>query len=173
MTFFFSGGREDLYEGEQRILVPSPDVATYDLQPEMSAPEVTEKLVAAIKSGQFDLLVCNYANGDMVGHTGNFDASVKAVEALDESLQKVTDAVLAMNGHCLITADHGNCEQMFDYESGQVHTQHTTGPVPLLYVSQQAKTIKNGGRLADIAPTLLHLMGMEKPKEMTGISLLS
>lgn len=173
VTFFFSGGREDLYEGEQRILVPSPDVATYDLQPEMSAPEVTEKLVAAIKSGQFDLLVCNYANGDMVGHTGNFDASVKAVEALDESLQKVTDAVLAMNGHCLITADHGNCEQMFDYESGQVHTQHTTGPVPLLYVSQQAKTIKNGGRLADIAPTLLHLMGMEKPKEMTGISLLS
>ncbi len=173
VTFFFSGGREDLYEGEQRILVPSPDVATYDLQPEMSAPEVTEKLVAAIKSGEFDLLVCNYANGDMVGHTGNFDAAVKAVEALDASLQQVTDAVLAMGGHCLITADHGNCEQMFDHKSGQVHTQHTTGPVPLLYVSQQPQALKSGGRLADIAPTLLQLMGMGKPDEMTGQSLLS
>lgn len=173
VTFFFSGGREDLYEGEQRILVPSPDVATYDLQPEMSAPEVTEKLVEAIKSGTYDLLVCNYANGDMVGHTGNFEASVKAVEALDKSLQQVTDAVLAMGGHCLITADHGNCELMFDHESGQVHTQHTTGPVPLMYVSQQPKALKAGGRLADIAPTLLDLMGMEKPEEMTGVSLLN
>lgn len=173
VTFFFSGGREELYEGEQRILVPSPDVATYDLQPEMSAPEVTEKLVAAIKSGEFDLLVCNFANGDMVGHTGSFDAAVKAVETLDQSLKQVTDAVLEMNGHCLITADHGNCEQMFDYESNQVHTQHTTGPVPLVYVSKQQRPLKSGGRLADIAPTLLQLMGMEQPSEMTGQSLLA
>lgn len=173
VTFFFSGGREELYNGEQRILVPSPDVATYDLKPEMSAPEVTEKLVAAIKSGEFDLLVCNFANGDMVGHTGSFDAAVKAVETLDQSLKAVTEAVLEMNGHCLITADHGNCEQMFDYDSNQVHTQHTTGPVPLLYVSKHNRSLNSGGRLADIAPTLLDLMGMEKPVEMTGQSLLA
>lgn len=173
VTFFFSGGREELYEGERRILVPSPDVATYDLKPEMSAPEVTEKLVAAIKSGEFDLLVCNFANGDMVGHTGSFDAAVKAVETLDQSLKAVTDAVLEMNGHCLITADHGNCEQMFDYESNQVHTQHTTGPVPLMYVSNHSRPLQSGGRLADIAPTLLDLMGMKQPVEMTGQSLLA
>lgn len=173
VTFFFSGGREELYEGEQRILVPSPDVATYDLKPEMSAPEVTDKLVAAIKSGDFDLLICNFANGDMVGHTGSFDAAVKAVETLDQSLKAVTDAVLEMNGHCLITADHGNCEQMFDYDTNQVHTQHTTGPVPLLYVSNQPRVLNSGGRLADIAPTLLDLMNMEQPVEMTGQSLLA
>lgn len=171
VTFFFSGGREELYDGEQRILVPSPNVATYDLKPEMSAPEVTDKLVAAIESGVFDVIICNYANGDMVGHTGVFEAAVKAVEALDTSLQRVTDAVLKMNGHCLITADHGNCEQMHDHESHQPHTQHTTGPVPLVYVSNTPRELKSG-RLADIAPTLLHLMGLEQPAEMTGEVLL-
>jgi 2,3-bisphosphoglycerate-independent phosphoglycerate mutase len=171
VTFFFSGGKEALYAGEQRILVPSPDVATYDLKPEMSAYEVTDKLVAAITSGEYDAIICNYANGDMVGHTGSFDAAVKAVEALDECLKKVTDAVLAMNGHCLITADHGNCEQMLDYETNQLHTQHTLGPVPLVYVSNSPKPLKNG-ILADIAPTLLALMQIDKPQEMTGHSLL-
>lgn len=173
VTFFFSGGKEALYVGEDRILVPSPDVATYDLQPEMSAPEVTDKLVEAINSGKYDAIICNYANGDMVGHTGSFDAAVKAVEALDNSLKRVTDAVLAMNGHCLITADHGNCEQMLDYETHQLHTQHTTGPVPLVYVSHNTNAkLVAGGKLADIAPTLLALMHLDKPEEMTGISLL-
>ncbi|HEY9034947.1 MAG TPA: 2,3-bisphosphoglycerate-independent phosphoglycerate mutase [Pseudomonadales bacterium] len=172
VTFFFSGGREQLFDGEQRILVPSPDVATYDLQPAMSAPEVTEKLVAAIQSGDFDLIVCNYANGDMVGHTGVFSAAVQAVETLDSCLKQVTDAVLSVNGHCLITADHGNCEQMHDHDSEQPHTQHTTGPVPLVYVGKQDYRLKNGGRLADIAPSLLSLMGLPVPPEMTGRSLL-
>ena len=174
VTFFFSGGREDLYDGEERILVPSPDVATYDLQPEMSAPEVSEKLVAAIKSGKFDTIICNFANGDMVGHTGIYEAAIKAVETLDNCIKDVTDAVLEVQGHCLITADHGNCEQMVDYESGQAHTQHTTELVPLMYVGS-AKNVDlavKGGRLADIAPTILDLMGMQQPKEMTGHSLL-
>ena len=175
VTFFFSGGREDLYEGEERILVPSPDVATYDLQPEMSAPEVTEKLVAAIKSGRFDTIICNFANGDMVGHTGVYEAAIKAVETLDDSIKQVADAVLEMNGHCLITADHGNCEQMMDYDSGQAHTQHTTELVPLMYVSNNSNVslTERGGRLADIAPTILDLMGMEQPAEMTGHSLIN
>ncbi len=174
VTFFFSGGKEEPYEGEQRILVPSPNIATYDLKPEMSAPEVTEKLVAAIKSGEFDAIICNYANGDMVGHTGSFTAAVKAVETLDSCLKKITDAVLEMNGDCLITADHGNCEQMMDYDTHQLHTQHTTGPVPLVYVSnnKNIKLQKSDGKLADIAPTILELMHLEKPKEMTGVSLL-
>lgn len=174
VTFFFSGGREELYAGEQRILVPSPDVATYDLQPEMSAPEVTEKLVAAIHSGEFDNIVCNFANGDMVGHTGVYSAAVKAVETLDACIKQVTDAVLAQNGHCLITADHGNCEQMLDYESGQAHTQHTTELVPLIYVGARkgVSLATHNGRLADIAPTMLDLMDLEKPPEMTGNSLL-
>jgi 2,3-bisphosphoglycerate-independent phosphoglycerate mutase len=173
VTFFFSGGKEELYEGEERILVPSPNIATYDLQPEMSAPEVTEKLVDAIKSGKYDAIICNYANGDMVGHTGSFSAAVKAVEALDACLKKVTDAVLEMQGHCLITADHGNCEQMLDYETHQLHTQHTTGPVPLVYVSNNTEVaLKNGGKLADIAPTLLALMQLKQPAAMTGISLI-
>lgn len=174
VTFFFSGGREELYKGEQRILIPSPDVATYDLKPEMSAPEVTEKLVAAIKSGKFDNIVCNFANGDMVGHTGIYSAAIKAVETLDNCIKQVTDAVLAQSGHCLITADHGNCEQMMDYESGQAHTQHTTELVPLVYVGtrQGVSLATDNGRLADIAPTMLDLMNLEKPAEMTGTSLL-
>ncbi len=172
VTFFFSGGREEEYEGETRILVPSPDVATYDLQPEMSAPEVTDKLVAAIESGKYDVLVVNYANGDMVGHTGVFDAAVQAVEALDVCVGRVAAAVQAADGDMLITADHGNCEQMQDYESGQVHTQHTTEHVPLIYVGEQKLQVRSGGKLSDIAPTILALMNMDMPAEMTGESLL-
>lgn len=173
VTFFFSGGREDTYPGEERILINSPDVATYDLKPEMSAPEVTDKLVEAIENQAYDLIVCNYANGDMVGHTGVFDAAVKAVEALDTCLQRVTDAILKVGGECLITADHGNCEQMLDTNGGPM-TQHTTGPVNLIHVSQQGKAVnlKAGGSLCDIAPTLLNMMGEGQPAEMTGHSLL-
>lgn len=173
VTFFFSGGREAEYAGETRILVKSPNVATYDLQPEMSAPEVTDKLVAAIKNREFDLIVCNYANGDMVGHTGVYDAAVKAAECIDGCLQRITDALLEVGGECLITADHGNAEQMLD-DNGQAMTQHTTGPVNLVYVNarQQAVTLKEGS-LCDVAPTLLSMMGLEKPAEMTGTSLVS
>ncbi|MFK8019218.1 MAG: 2,3-bisphosphoglycerate-independent phosphoglycerate mutase [Pseudomonadales bacterium] len=174
VTFFFSGGREDLYNGEQRELVQSPDVATYDLQPEMSAPEVTDKLVAAIKSREFDTIICNFANGDMVGHTGVFDAAVKAVEALDECIGRVTAAVRDVNGHCLITADHGNCEQMTDHSTGQAHTAHTCELVPLVYVGAAQLTFTEPqGRLCDVAPSLLKLMGLQQPKEMTGTPLLS
>jgi 2,3-bisphosphoglycerate-independent phosphoglycerate mutase len=172
VTFFFSGGREELFAGEDRVLVPSPDVATYDLQPEMSAPEVTDKLVEAILSGKYDLIVCNYANGDMVGHTGIYDAAVKAVETLDTCLGRVEQAVLEAGGQALITADHGNCEQMVDYESGQHHTQHTTDPVPLVYIGERGVRLDpRGGILADIAPTLLALMDLPKPDEMSGRSL--
>ncbi len=172
VTFFFSGGREELFEGEERSLVQSPDVATYDLQPEMSAPEVTERLVAAIKGGKHDVIICNYANGDMVGHTGVFPAAVKAVEALDHSLGQVVAAIKEVDGDLLITADHGNCEQMSDPISGQPHTAHTTDPVPLVYVGSQNLTLnENGGALSDIAPTILKLMGEQQPEEMTGTPL--
>ncbi|HMY27828.1 MAG TPA: 2,3-bisphosphoglycerate-independent phosphoglycerate mutase, partial [Agitococcus sp.] len=167
VTFFFSGGREDLFAGEQRILVPSPKVATYDLQPEMSAYEVTDKLVAAIKSGEFDALICNYANGDMVGHTGVFDAAVKAVEALDVCLGRLYAAIKEVGGEMIITADHGNVEQMMDNQTGQAHTAHTCELVPFAYVGRKA-TIKQGGVLSDVAPTLLSLMGLPIPAEMTG-----
>ena len=174
VTFFFSGGRESLYDGESRELVPSPDVATYDLQPEMSAPEVTRKLVTAIKSGEFDTIICNYANGDMVGHTGIYEAAIKAVEAIDFALDAVTTAVLETGGHCLITADHGNCEQMLDYKTNQPHTQHTLEKVPLVYVGSNANAsfIDQHGKLADVAPTILKLMQLEQPEEMTGTALL-
>lgn len=172
VTFFFSGGREEVYEGEERILVPSPKVTTYDLQPEMSAPEVTERLVAAIKSQRFDAIICNYANCDQVGHTGVYEAAVKAVEAVDACLVKVLAAVKEVNGHTLITADHGNVELMFDETSGQLHTQHTTLPVPLVYVGPGNYTFSEGGSLADIAPTLLGLLGVAQPSEMTGRNLL-
>ncbi|MCL1623399.1 2,3-bisphosphoglycerate-independent phosphoglycerate mutase [Moraxella sp. Tifton1] len=172
VTFFFSGGREELYEGEKRILVNSPNVKTYDLQPQMSAYEVTDRLKAAIESGEYDVLIINYANGDMVGHTGVFDAAVKAVEAVDECIGIIVDGVRQMGGHLLITADHGNCEQMQDYQSGQVHTQHTTELVPFIYVGDRSVRVRHHGRLCDVAPTILHLMGMEKPSEMTGESLL-
>ena len=174
VTFFFSGGREELYQGEDRELIPSPDVATYDLQPEMSAPQVTKKLVEAIHSGKYDTIICNYANGDMVGHTGVFAAAVKAAEAIDESVRAVTEAVLAIGGDCLITADHGNCEQMLDYVSGQAHTQHTTELVPFVYVGPKQVEMKtSGGKLADVAPTMLALMQLKQPEDMTGQSLLS
>ncbi len=174
VTFFFSGGREEPFPGEDRDLVPSPDVATYDLQPEMSAPEVTRRLAAAITSGKYDLVVCNYANGDMVGHTGVFDAAVQATEAIDAALATIERAVRASGGQALITADHGNCEQMLDRESGQPHTQHTTELVPLVYIGDRPLTFKPGtGKLADIAPTLLDLMDLPQPPEMTGSSLLA
>lgn len=173
VTFFFSGGREQEYAGETRILVPSPQVATYDLQPEMSAVEVTDKLVAAIHSGQFDAIICNYANGDMVGHTGIMAAAIKAVETLDACLARITDAILAVNGSCLITADHGNVEQMLDPESGQAMTAHTTGPVPLVCVSKELVKLLDGGALCDVAPSLLTLMHLPLPPEMSGHSLVS
>ncbi|MFT5083265.1 MAG: 2,3-bisphosphoglycerate-independent phosphoglycerate mutase [Lentisphaeria bacterium] len=171
VTFFFSGGQEALYKGENRILVPSPQVETYDQQPEMSAFEVTDKLVLAIESGEYDAIICNYANCDQVGHTGIFDAAVKAVEAVDTCLARVLESVARMNGHALITADHGNVEEMFDDVSGQAHTQHTTLPVPLVYVGDKKASLTDGGSLADIAPTMLHLLSVDQPKEMTGRSL--
>lgn len=172
VTFFFSGGREDLFPGEERQLIPSPDVATYDLQPEMSAPELTRQLVEAIACGKYDLIVCNYANGDMVGHTGVYSAAVRAVEALDECLGLVEKALLEADGQALITADHGNCEQMMDHESGQHHTQHTTELVPLVYIGNHTLELDPaGGILADIAPTLLGLMDLPQPQEMTGRNL--
>ena len=173
VTFFFSGGREETFPGEDRVLVPSPDVATYDLKPEMSAPEVTDRLVEAIRGGRYDLIVCNYANGDMVGHTGNYEAAMAAVETLDECLGRLEQAVLEVGGEALITADHGNCEQMQDYESGQQHTQHTTERVPLVYIGpRKPRFSAPDGVLADVAPSLLTLMGLPIPREMTGHSLL-
>jgi len=167
VTFFFSGGREDTFTGEERILVPSPDVATYDLQPEMNSKLLTDKLVGAIESGQYDFIVCNYPNGDMVGHTGSFDAAVKACEAVDICVGRVVKALQENDGECLITADHGNAEQMQDPTSGQAHTAHTCEPVPLIYVGRDATPLKSG-TLSDISPSILHLMGMEQPEEMTG-----
>jgi 2,3-bisphosphoglycerate-independent phosphoglycerate mutase len=172
VTFFFSGGRETPFEGEQRILIPSPKVRTYDLKPEMSAPEVTDKLVAAIDAGTFDLVVCNFANADMVGHTGNFDAAVKAIETLDTCVGRIAEAVSRAGGAMLVTADHGNAEQMTDAATGQAHTAHTTNPVPLLLYGIQRK-LTEGGALSDIAPTLLEIMQIEQPEEMTGHSLLA
>lgn len=171
VTFFFSGGREEPYPGEARILVPSPKVATYDLQPEMSCPEVTEKLCAAIASGQFDFIVCNIANPDMVGHSGVFEAAVKAVEAVDVALGALERAVLDAGGEMLVTADHGNLEMMRDQATGQPHTSHTIGPVPLLYVGRRGLQLESGGALQDVAPTVLTLMGLPKPAEMGGRSL--
>ncbi len=171
VTFFFSGGREEPYGGETRILVNSPKVATYDLQPEMSAPEVTEKLVHAIESGEYDLIICNYANGDMVGHTGVFDAAVKAAECVDTCVGKIVDALDKTGGQCLITADHGNAEQMEDPSTGQAHTAHTCEAVPLIYAGPKDIVLKDG-KLSDIAPTLLSLMELEQPEEMTGHSLI-
>ncbi|HDZ40015.1 MAG TPA: 2,3-bisphosphoglycerate-independent phosphoglycerate mutase, partial [Marinobacter sp.] len=171
VTFFFNGGVETPFTGEDRILVPSPKVATYDLQPEMSAPEVTDKLVEAVKSGKYDLIICNYANGDMVGHTGKLDAAIKAAECIDHCVQRVVEALDEVGGEALITADHGNCEQMADPDSGQAHTAHTIGPVPLVYTGSRRVSLNDGGSLSDVAPSLLTLMGLEQPKEMTGHSL--
>ncbi len=171
VTFFFNGGREEPFDFEDRILIPSPDVPTYDQKPEMSAPEVTDKLVEAIESDKYDVIICNYANPDMVGHSGNFGATVKAIEYLDQCLGRVRDAVLRAGGEMLITADHGNAEKMMSAETGQAHTAHTSNVVPLIYVGRPAK-FESRGALSDITPTMLHLMGMEKPGAMTGHSLL-
>ncbi|MFM2129531.1 MAG: 2,3-bisphosphoglycerate-independent phosphoglycerate mutase [Pseudomonadota bacterium] len=173
VTFFFNGGVEEPYKDEDRILVPSPKVATYDLKPEMSAAEVTDKLIAAIESGKYDFILVNYANGDMVGHTGVLDAAIKAVEAVDACLARLEAAVRKAGGVMLVTADHGNAELMRDYELNQPHTAHTTNVVPLVLVNAPAwvEGVK-GGRLADLAPTVLSLMGLPQPKDMTGTSLL-
>lgn len=170
VTFFFNGGEEKQYPGEDRILVPSPKVATYDLQPEMSAIEVTDKVVEAIESKKYDTIILNYANPDMVGHTGVLEAAIKAIETIDECVGRVVKAVEDVNGVLLITADHGNSEQMIDYATGEPHTAHTTNPVPLILVGKDAKLKE--GRLADLAPTMLDILGIEKPEEMTGESLI-
>lgn len=171
VTFFFNGGVENVYDGEDRALINSPKVATYDLQPEMSAPEVTDEVVDRIESGQYDVIILNFANCDMVGHTGVFDAAVAAVETVDRCLGRVVDAIEKMNGVALITADHGNADQMVDYENGGAFTAHTTNVVPLVLIGGDGAKLKPG-RLADLAPTMLDLMGLEKPEEMTGESLL-
>ncbi len=173
VTFFFNGGREEPYAGEERILVPSPKVATYDLKPEMSAPEVTDKLVDAINSAQFDLIVVNYANGDMVGHTGDLNAAIKAVEALDTCIGRVEAAVKKQGGVILLTADHGNCERMHDDETHGPHTAHTLNLVPVILINAPAdiKTIHDG-KLADVAPTLLHFLQLPQPSTMNGKSIL-
>jgi 2,3-bisphosphoglycerate-independent phosphoglycerate mutase len=171
VTYFFNGGRETPFPKEERILVPSPKVPTYDMQPEMSANEVTDKLVEAIASRRYDAIICNYANGDMVGHTGKLDAAIKAVETLDGCIQRCVEAMQAIGGEVLIIADHGNCEMMWDNRAQQPHTQHTTDEVPFLYIGRPA-VIEAEGALKDVAPSLLQMMGLPKPEEMTGHSLI-
>jgi 2,3-bisphosphoglycerate-independent phosphoglycerate mutase len=171
VTFFFNGGEETVFKGEDRILVQSPKVATYDLQPEMSAPEVTDKLVEAIESKKYHAIICNYANGDMVGHTGNLQAAIKAIETLDICVGRVVDAAKKTGAEVIITADHGNAEMMYDPSSDQAHTQHTTNLVPFIYIGRTAK-LSETGALSDISPTLLKMMGILQPKEMTGKTLI-
>ncbi|SFI40119.1 phosphoglycerate mutase [Bosea sp. OK403] len=171
VTYFFNGGEETPYPGEDRVMVPSPKVATYDLQPEMSAPELTQRAVEAIQSGAYDLVVLNFANPDMVGHTGVLSAAIKAVETVDAGLGRIADAITAAGGSLIVTADHGNCELMVDPVTGEPHTAHTTNPVPIMLVGSGAMALAEG-RLADIAPTLLALIGLPQPAEMTGRSLL-
>jgi 2,3-bisphosphoglycerate-independent phosphoglycerate mutase len=171
VTYFFSGGREQPYPGEDRILVSSPKVATYDLKPEMSAFEVTDKLEAAILSRQYHAIICNYANGDMVGHSGNMAAATQAIEALDSCIGRVVKAMQSIGGEVIITADHGNAEQMLDRTTQQAHTAHTLNPVPFLYIGRKAK-LTEGGALRDLAPSLLTMMGLPQPAEMTGHSLI-
>ncbi|MGL4790542.1 MAG: 2,3-bisphosphoglycerate-independent phosphoglycerate mutase [Anaerotignaceae bacterium] len=174
VTFFFNGGVEQACEGEERILVPSPKVATYDMQPEMSALEVTDKLIEAINSNKYDLIIINYANPDMVGHTGIMEAAIKAVEVVDTCVGRVTETVIANNAQMFICADHGNSDKMVDYDSGEAFTAHTTNPVPFVLVNyDQDVHLKKDGKLADIAPTLLEMMNIPVPKEMTGSSLLT
>ena len=172
VTFFMSGGREDPFVGEERILVPSPKVATYDLQPAMSLPELTGKLVDAIGSGRFDVIICNIANPDMVGHSGDLQAAILAAQAVDVAIGAVGNAVREAGGALIITADHGNLEMMRDPATGQPHTAHTVGPVPLVYVGARSNaTLRAGGALRDVAPTLLDLLGLPQPVEMTGQTL--
>ena len=170
MTFFFNGGVEKVYPGEDRVLVKSPKVATYDMQPEMSAYEVTDALVERIKSGTYDVIILNFANCDMVGHTGVFEAAKTAVEAVDVCVGKVTDAIAEMGGVALITADHGNADKMVEND-GSPFTAHTTNPVPFCVVGYPCK-LRSGGKLADIAPTMLKILGLPQPTEMTGESII-
>ena len=172
VTFFFNGGEEKTFTGEDRILVPSPKVETYDLQPEMSAFEVTEKLEETIVSKKYNAIVCNYANGDMVGHSGNLTAAIKAVETLDTCIGRIVNAMQSIGGEVIITADHGNAETMFDVENNQPHTQHTTNKVPLIYIGRKA-SLANEGALSDLAPTLLAMMGIPQPVEMTGKNIIT
>ena len=173
VTYFLNGGREEPFTGEDRIMVPSPKVATYDLQPEMSAAELTAKAVEAIGSGKYDLIVLNYANPDMVGHTGKLSAAIKAVETVDTGLGKISEAIQKSGGALLVTADHGNCELMKDPVTGGPHTAHTTNPVPLVVASPTFRgRLASGGRLADVVPTLLDLQSVAAPSEMTARSLL-
>ncbi len=172
VTYFFSGGREEPFDEEGRHFIPSPSVSTYDLAPEMSCSLITDRVVHAIGNDEVDFIVCNFANGDMVGHTGKFNAAVKAVEAIDASLGRITEAINRTNSHCLITSDHGNVEQMLNPADGQPHTAHTTGPVPLVYVGSRSLELRKRGSLADVAPTLLSLMQLSVPDEMTGQSLI-
>ena len=172
VTYFLNGGKEQPYPGEDRILVPSPNVATYDLKPEMSAFEVTDKLEAAIRSKKYQSIICNFANGDMVGHSGNMEAAVKAIEALDVCIGRVVNTMLECGGEVLITADHGNAEQMLDRTTQQAHTAHTLNPVPFLYVGRKAQ-MADGGALQNVVPTLLTMMGLPQPPEMTGKSLIT
>jgi 2,3-bisphosphoglycerate-independent phosphoglycerate mutase len=176
VTFFFNGGEERVFEGEDRILIPSPHVETYDKQPEMSADEITERLIESIDSRRYDAIICNYANADMVGHTGNFKATISAVETIDKCLGKVIDCVQKVGGEILITADHGNAEQLKAYTTekikSQSHTAHTSNLVPLIYIGRPAEFLPDTGSLSDISPTMLSIMGIPQPKEMTGKSLL-
>jgi 2,3-bisphosphoglycerate-independent phosphoglycerate mutase len=172
VTFFFNGGVEEPFEGEERILIKSPMVATYDLKPEMSSVEVADHLVGAIRGGDYDVIICNFANPDMVGHTGKFDAAVKAIEAIDIALGRVLQALLSVGGEMLVTADHGNAEQMQDEVSGQAHTAHTSNLVPLVYVGRPA-TMAQHGALSDIVPSMLYLMDLDIPREMTGTPLVT
>jgi 2,3-bisphosphoglycerate-independent phosphoglycerate mutase len=170
VTFFFNALRNEPFEGEDRVLVASPKVATYDLKPEMSAFEVRDKLVAAIDSKKYDVVICNFANGDMVGHTGVYDAIIKAVETVDTCVHDVVEAVRKQGGACLLCADHGNAEQT-KLPDGSPMTAHTTNPVPLTLVGAGPVTLREGGKLADIAPTMLKLLGIKQPVDMTGVAL--
>ncbi|MEM9358558.1 MAG: 2,3-bisphosphoglycerate-independent phosphoglycerate mutase, partial [Pseudomonadota bacterium] len=173
VTYFFNGGEETPNDGEERLLVPSPKVATYDLQPEMSAPELTERLAEKLRSNAYDVFIINYANGDMVGHTGDLNAAKKAVETVDASIGVLEEALLEVGGTMLIIADHGNCETMFDRDAGVPHTAHTLNPVPAVLINCKRKGVAvRNGRLADVAPTILELMGLAQPTDMTGASLL-
>ena len=172
VTFFFNGGEEKQYDGEDRILVASPKISTFDLMPEMSAPEVSQKLNEAVRSGKYDAIIVNFANCDMVGHTGIIPAAVKAVETVDACVGSLADAVIEMNGNLFITADHGNADKMLD-ENGEPFTAHTTNPVPFVAVNcGDGVELRDGGKLCDIAPTMLQMLGLDKPAEMTGTSLI-
>ncbi len=173
VTYFFNGGEETVFDGEERVLIPSPKVATYDLKPEMSAPDLTKRLVESIEGGEFDVIVANVANPDMVGHSGKFEAAVAAVEAVDELLGAVVEATGKVDGELLITADHGNVEQMTDPSNGQAHTAHTTNPVPLVYVGSRELQLAEQGSLRDLAPTMLYLLGLDAPEAMSGRSLVN